>query len=70
MEVMPSADRIAWGSDSWTSEEALGALLAFEHVLARVLAEKVQNGYLHLEDAENFAEKLLYRNAQHIYKVP
>ncbi len=67
MEVVPSSDRIAWGSDSWTSEEALGALLAFQHVLARVLAEKVEDGYPGAEDAEAFAQKIMYRNAEEIY---
>ena len=41
IEVAPSTDLIAWGSDTWTSEEATGALLAWQHVVATVLAEKV-----------------------------
>jgi hypothetical protein len=67
IEVVPSSDRIAWGSDSWTSEEALGALLAWEQVAARVLAEKVDSGYFDFEEAGLLAEKLLYRNAQSLY---
>jgi predicted TIM-barrel fold metal-dependent hydrolase len=67
MEVVPASDRIAWGSDAWTSEEALGALLAFQHVLARVLAEKIESGYLNREDAELFARKVMYENAEKTY---
>ncbi len=67
IEVVPSSDRIAWGSDAWTSEEALGALLAWEQVVARVLAEKVDSGYFDIEEAGLLAEKLLYRNAQSLY---
>jgi len=69
IEVVPSCDKLAWGSDSWTSEEAYGALLAFQHVVASVLAEKVAEGYISIEDAKNFAEMLLFRNASHIYGV-
>jgi predicted TIM-barrel fold metal-dependent hydrolase len=67
LEVVPSSRRIAWGSDTWTSEEALGALLAFQHVLARVLAEKIEDGYLDMEDAEDVSRKIMHRNAEGIY---
>jgi len=69
IEVVPSSDRIAWGSDSWTSEEALGALIAWKHVLATVLAEKVEEDYFSLDEAEKVAEKLMYRNALKIYTL-
>ena len=69
IEVVPSSDRIAWGSDSWTSEEAFGALMAFQHVLASVLAQKVQSSYIGMEDAKDIAEKLMYRNARKIYNL-
>ena len=69
IEVVPSIDRIAWGSDSWTSEEALGALLAYQHVAATVLSEKVGDGYIDDSDACDIAEKLLYRNAKEIYNL-
>ncbi|MFW6138627.1 MAG: amidohydrolase family protein [Spirochaetota bacterium] len=69
IEVVPSSDRIAWGSDAWTSEEALGALLAYQHVVASVLAEKVEYGYLGKDDAEILAQKLMYKNASQIYGI-
>ena len=67
IEVVPSSDRISWGSDCWTSEEALGALLAFEHVIAKVLSDKVDDGYFSMDDAKELSEKLLFRNASGIY---
>jgi len=67
LEVAHSSDRIAWGSDAWTSEEAIGALLAWRHVIAKVLAEKVDDGYLDMAEAEHLAEKLMYRNAAKLY---
>jgi hypothetical protein len=69
IEVVPSCDKLAWGSDSWTSEEAYGALLAFQHVVASVLSEKAAEGYITVEEAKNLAEMLLFRNASHIYRV-
>lgn len=67
IEVARSSDRIAWGSDTWTSEEAIGALLAWQHVVATVLSQKMDDGYLDLAEAEALAHKLLYRNAARLY---
>jgi hypothetical protein len=67
IEVARSSDRIAWGSDTWTSEEAIGALLAWQHVAATVLAEKVEARYFDMSEAEALAHKLMYQNAAHIY---
>jgi hypothetical protein len=67
IEVARSSDRIAWGSDTWTSEEAIGALLAWQHVAATVLSQKVEAGYFDLAEAEALAHKLMYRNAARIY---
>jgi hypothetical protein len=67
LEVARSSDRIAWGSDTWTSEEAVGALLAWQHVVATVLAEKVDSGYFDMAEAEILVHKLMYRNAARLY---
>jgi hypothetical protein len=67
IEVARSSDRIAWGSDTWTSEEAIGALLAWQHVVARVLSQKVDDGYFDMAEAEALAHKLMYRNAARLY---
>jgi uncharacterized protein len=67
VEVARSSDRIAWGSDTWTSEEAIGALLAWQHVVATVLSQKVDAGYFDMAEAEALAHKLMYRNAARLY---
>ncbi len=67
IEVTRTNDLIAWGSDTWTSEDAVGALLAWQHVVATVLAEKVENGYIDMADAERLARGLMYENAAKIY---
>lgn len=69
IEISQSIDYISWGSDSWTSEEALGALLAYEHVVATVLAEKIDDGYISFEEAKVLAEKLMYKNALQTYNL-
>ncbi len=67
IEVAMSDDRIAWGSDTWTSEEAVGALLAWEHVVATVLSRKIDDGYFDLLEAEVLAHRLMYANAARLY---
>jgi hypothetical protein len=67
VEVVKSMDRICWGGDARTAEEALGALLAWRHVVAKVLAEKVDDGYMHYRQAETLAHKLMYQNVATLY---
>ncbi|MFD2612484.1 amidohydrolase family protein [Paenibacillus gansuensis] len=69
IEVLPNIHTLAWGGDTWTSEEAVGASMAFRHVLTRVLSEKVDQGYFTLKQAEQLAEKIMYKNAQNIYNI-
>ena len=67
LEVSKSSDRISWGGDARTGEEAFGALLAWRHVLAKVLAEKVEDGYLDLAEADILTHKFMYSNAAKLY---
>lgn len=67
IETADSSAKIAWGGDSWTSEEHVGASLAWKYVVARTLGEKVDDGYFDMEDALRLAERLLHRNARGIY---
>ncbi len=67
LEVIPSNERIGWGGDARTGEEAYGALLAWRHVLARVLSEKVDEGYFDLAEAKLLVPKLLYSNVAKLY---
>jgi len=64
-----TSDKVCWGCDTWTSEESYGALLAIRHVLATVLARKVEEGYFTLEDAYEMADNLLWRNAKGLYGI-
>jgi hypothetical protein len=67
IEVAHSGDLIGWGGDAFTSEECFGALLAWRYVVARVLSEKVEDGYMNLADAEALVHKLMYANAAKRY---
>lgn len=69
IEVAPSSDLIGWGGDTWTSEEAVGAVMAWKFVVAKVLAELRESAYIDLKKAERLAEKLLFRNNAGIYKI-
>jgi hypothetical protein len=67
IEVVHSSDLIGWGGDAFTSEESFGALLAWRYVVARVLSEKVDDGYMNLAQAEMLAHKLMYANVAKQY---
>jgi hypothetical protein len=69
IEVAHSSNRIAWGDDAFTSEESYGALLAWRHVVAKVLSEKVEDDYINLPEAEILASKLIYKNAIELYRL-
>ncbi|HZJ83468.1 MAG TPA: amidohydrolase family protein [Clostridia bacterium] len=62
-----TSDKICWGCDTWTSEESYGALLAFRFVLAKVLRDKVGDGYFTLEDAKYVIDNIMYQNASKLY---
>lgn len=64
-----NSDRLAWGCDTWTPEESLGALLALRGVLANTLAHRIASGYLDQQAAEFLIENLHYRNAQQLYRL-
>ncbi|HZJ82565.1 MAG TPA: amidohydrolase family protein, partial [Clostridia bacterium] len=57
-----TSDKVCWGCDTWTSEESYGALLAFRFVLVKVLGEKVEEGYLSMNDAKQVADNIMYNN--------
>jgi len=65
-----AAHKVGWGCDTWTPEESYGSLMAFRHVLATALAEKVESGYLSLASARDVARGILSENAREIYKLP
>jgi hypothetical protein len=62
-------DRICWGCDTHTGEESYGALLAFSDILARVLYEKVSNGYFGLHDVFLCVDGIMGKNAHYWFNV-
>lgn len=67
LDIIPDAGHIAWGGDAWTSEESLGAIMAFRHVVAQVLSEKHATSLFRARDVECIARKLMYENAANLY---
>lgn len=67
LEIVPNNHQISWGGDTWTSEEAYGASLAFKHVVTNVLAEKVAQSFYRLQDAEAMVKKMFHLNAEQLY---
>ena len=65
---MTNSQSICWGDDTWTSEENYGALMAAQHVIATVLSNKIENGYLLSSDAYELASNILCDNAKRIYR--
>lgn len=62
------SDRLCWGCDTWTSEESYGALLAMRYVLSKVLSGRVFEGFYTLEYAKTVGKKILFDNANNLYK--
>lgn len=60
-------NRILWGCDTWTSEESYGAVLAFRRVVAEVLSEMCQEGYLSCEEACYTAGQIWRGNALKLF---
>ncbi len=61
------ADRL--GGDCRAAEETYGAAMAWKHVIATVLASKVENRLLAKDNAYAIAAKLLHENARWIYGI-
>lgn len=69
IQVMPQTDRISWGSDARTAEEAYGALLAGKHAIARAVGHLVDDGYFPLSLGIETAESILAGAATRIYRL-
>ncbi len=67
LDVARSSDRILWGDDALPSEDAYGALLAWEHVVSRTLTRRVNDGLCTTHQAERLAEKLMHANVERLY---
>jgi hypothetical protein len=66
LEVMPS-NRIMWGADCNHAEGIYGATEMTRRCLAEVLAEKVDQGDLHEEDARRIGRQVLRDNALELF---
>ncbi len=64
-----TADKVAWGCDTWTPEESFGSLLAFRQVAASVLQEKISAGYFSASDACQVLDNILFKNAARLYQL-
>jgi hypothetical protein len=64
-----TSDKVMWGCDTWTAEESYGALLSLRFVLSSVLAEKVNDGYLMAQDAQQIIDNILYRNPAEFFRL-
>ena len=60
-------ERLLWGDDCATGEETFGARLAWEHVIAQVLHERVESGLLAQSAAEKLGHKLMYGNVERLF---
>ncbi|MBI9104529.1 MAG: amidohydrolase family protein [Spirochaetales bacterium] len=69
IDVSPSIRHISWGTDSWTTEEAVGALLAWRHVLTNVITERIVSRDMSIAKGERLAELLLSENNVGIYSL-
>lgn len=67
IQVVPQADRITWGADCHVAEDMYGSLLAARHVIARALAELVEDDYISVDQALSEAESILSKGAQAVY---
>ena len=69
IEMAATTRTFCWGADAWTGEEAVGAALAYKHVLTLALEGLVREGYFSYARAEALAADMCYRNAARVYKI-
>lgn len=67
LEVVPQVDRITWGGDCFTAEEAYGSLLAAREAVARALADLVDDGHLRMDTAMEAVRSVLATGGARIY---
>jgi len=67
LEALPVNKWIAIGTDAYSVEWAYGKVTLVLHCLARVLAEKIEQGYFSEKEALWIARRILYDNPKEIY---
>jgi hypothetical protein len=69
IEALPANKWILTATDAYTCEWCYGKLSLVKGCLARVLARKVEEGYLTLDKAASLARRVLYDNPREIYHI-
>ena len=69
IETVPGSKIMAFGGDSMTVEMAYGHARMARQVVARVLSEKVDEGYLSEDEAIRLARRMLRDNPASLYKL-
>jgi predicted TIM-barrel fold metal-dependent hydrolase len=68
IDVACSINTITWGSDCHVPEESVGTLLAWRWIVATVLAERLTDGRLTMDQAQCLARKFMYENGRKVYR--
>ncbi|MBU2534875.1 MAG: amidohydrolase family protein [Chloroflexota bacterium] len=69
IETVPGNKIMAFGGDSMTVEMAYGHAVMARQMVARVLSEKVDEGYLSEDEAVSMARRMLRDNPASLYKL-
>ncbi len=69
LEMVPVNKIYGFGGDYCHIEGIYGGLRMVQECIARVLAEKVKNGYFSRQEALSVAGRILYDNAKEAYKL-
>jgi hypothetical protein len=69
LEVVPQVDRITWGGDCFTPEEAYGSLLAARDAIARAMTGMVEEGHMRMDTAMEAVRSVLATGGSAIYGV-
>lgn len=69
LQVVPQVDRISWGGDCFTAEEAYGSLLAARDAIAHALTDLIDDEFLDMETALLAARSILATGGARIYGV-
>jgi uncharacterized protein len=70
LETVPANKIMAFGGDLRCVENVYGELLIAKQVIAKVLTDKVRDGYLSEQEALTIAQMLLHDNAMKFYHLP
>jgi len=62
-------NKICWGGDTGNIDDAAGSLELGREVVARTLAERIENGWATREVAEDIANRIFRENAIELYKL-